>query len=136
MDRREVLVAVGAGLAVGTAGCLDATDTPTTTPAPSESTLRIRVENETDATQEVTFQLDVTSPGPDTAFVFGFRNVEPGTTRTSERELDAGRYELEVTFPLGGTTVRWTGNECAETLVVIRFTDSGVVVSDRCPGSE
>lgn len=136
MNRREFLLMGAAGLATGISGCQNSSDTPTSTPTPSESLLRIRVENETDTTREVSFQLDVTTPGPDTGYLFGLQDIQPGTTRRTERDLAAGRYELRVKFDEGETTIQWSGNECSEKLVVIRFTDRGIVVSDRCPGNE
>ena len=136
MHRRRLLSLGVAGLATGIAGCQSSTEEPTSTPTPSESLLRIRVENETDTTREVSFQLDVTTPGPDTGYLFGLRDVQPGTTRETERDLPAGRYELRIEFDSGETTIQWSGNECSEKLVTIRYTDRGIVFSDRCPESE
>ena len=125
-----------AGLGTGIAGCQTETDTPTPTATPAESLLRIRVENETDTTRSVSFQLDVESPGPDTGYLFGLHDIEPGETRRSERDLAAGRYELRITFDEGETTMQWSGNECSEKLVVVRYTGRGIIFSDRCSGNE
>lgn len=136
MHRREYLVMGAAGLATGIAGCQDEGSTPTPTPTPSESLLRIRIENETDTTRNVSFQLDVESPGPDTGYLFGLEDIEPGTTRRTERDLAAGRYQLRIKFDEGETAMQWSGNECSEKLVVVRFTDRGIIFSDRCSGNE
>lgn len=123
------------GLSTAVAGCQNSTETPTPTPTPAESVLHIRVENETDTQRDVSFQLDVTASGPDNTYLFHVADIEPGTTRRTSRELEGGSYELRVTIGGDGTTIRWSGNECSEKLVVIRFTETGTVISDRCPGN-
>lgn len=136
MRRRTLLSSLGAGFATGLAGCSETREETTTTVSPERSVLRIRVENNEDTPRDVSFQLQVTTPGPDNAYLFRITDVQPGSTRTTDpRELDAGEYELQVRLPLGSTTIRWTGVECSEKLVVIRFTESGEVVSDRCPAT-
>jgi hypothetical protein len=132
MHRRAILSAAGAALSAGLAGCAGE-DGATPSPAPAASTLRIRVENEAETLRDVRFQLDVTTPGADTTYLFEFSGVESGATRTVERALAAGTYRLRATLPKGSTTIEWSGRECAEKLVVIRFTAAGEeVISDRC----
>lgn len=133
-SRRRLVTAIGTGLAAGLAGCSISDDPATATPtgvAPSR--LRIRVVNETDSAREVSVSLTSITPEADRYEFFAVTGVEPGATRTTDpRELPAGRYELELEFDLGGATIRWTGRDCADKLVVVRYTSDGVVVSDRC----
>jgi hypothetical protein len=142
VNRRELLATVGTGALAGAlAGCSGApTDGGTTTPPPVESSsrLRIRVENEGTEVHTITFRIRVTrQDGPDQFNFFTVDDVEPGQTRTpGARPLPPGRYALTVELPLGSPTIQWTGDECSEKLVVIRFTESGIQLTDRCPAEE
>jgi len=133
-SRRRLVATLGASLAAGLAGCSisDGPATATSTEiAPSR--LRVRVVNETDTAREVSVRLTSTTPDADRYEFFEITDVEPGATRTTDpRELPAGRYELELAFALDSATLRWTGRECRDKLVVVRYTPDSVVVSDRC----
>jgi hypothetical protein len=139
MRRRRLCATLGAGVCGLLAGCSVSSDDPatTTTAAPEPSRLRLRVENEDTAVNGLTARLAVTTGDVDRYEFFTVSDVALGATRTtSARDLPAGRYELRLEFDLGSSTIRWTGRECADKLVVVRFTDEGVVVSDRCPADE
>lgn len=77
----------------------------------------------------------MTTDGPDSSVLFEITDVEPGATRTLDpRDPSSGSYELEIRVPLGSPVVRWTAAACAEKLVVVRFTETGIEIADRCPG--
>lgn len=139
MKRRRLLATIGGGLSTGLSGCQRSSDDgrTTTTPAPEPSSLTIRVVNRDDATHDVTVRLAVSTPGEDRFDFFRIEDVEPGVSRTDgPRELPAGAYELRLEVPLGSPTIRWTGRECTEKLVVVRFVENGVELADRCPSEE
>lgn len=134
MYRRRVLAVLGAGLTTGgLAGCTAPGEQATSTPTPRPSRLRTRVKNDSDEIHDVTFRLDVRTAGADRYEFFRLTAIEPGTTReVNQRDLEAGTYELAVELPPGATTIGWAGHECAEKLVVVRFTGGGTEVGGRC----
>ncbi|MXR50260.1 hypothetical protein GRX03_01365 [Halovenus sp. WSH3] len=136
MQRRRILVAAGAALTTGLAGCSGGDEEPDRRPEPAASELQISVTNDDSRAHSVRFVLDTTREDLTVITGFDAGEIDPGTTWTRESaDLEPGSYDLTVDMSTLNTesTLSWIGHECPIKAVEITLRTDGFRIRDRCP---